>query len=80
MQIQRIRVRNFRCLRDAVLECKPLTILIGPNGSGKSSFLRALDLFYIPIQVVREEVRQAAQAGGANLASREPPGAGKPGG
>jgi AAA15 family ATPase/GTPase len=41
-----LRIKNFRCLKDIVLNCERLTILIGPNGSGKSSFLRALELFY----------------------------------
>ena len=46
MIIKSIRIRSFRCIRDATLPCEQLTALVGPNGSGKSSFLRALALFY----------------------------------
>lgn len=44
--IKSLHISNFRCIKDATLECDNLTALIGPNGSGKSSFLRALDYFY----------------------------------
>ncbi|SRR6266545_2465395 len=40
--IQRVRIKNFRCLRDVELELSPLTLLVGPNASGKSSILKAL--------------------------------------
>jgi len=46
--IKSIRVQNFRCIKDATLDCENLTVLVGPNGSGKSSFLRALEIFYNP--------------------------------
>jgi predicted ATP-dependent endonuclease of OLD family len=46
MIIKTIHIRNFRCLKDVVLNCDPLTILVGPNGSGKSALLKALQLFY----------------------------------
>jgi hypothetical protein len=46
MIVKAIRVRNFRCLLDATLDCESLTALVGANGSGKSSLLRALELFY----------------------------------
>lgn len=48
MVIKTIRIKNFRCIKDAELQCEDLTILIGPNGSGKSAFLKALDFFYDP--------------------------------
>ena len=46
--IRRIRVKHFRSLLDASLNCDRLTALVGRNGAGKSSFLRALELFYDP--------------------------------
>lgn len=46
MLIEKIHVRNFRSLRDATLECDPLTAILGRNGTGKSSVLHALDYFY----------------------------------
>ena len=42
--IDRLRVRNFRCLRDVEVPLGPLTFLIGPNNTGKSSFLDAVGL------------------------------------
>jgi predicted ATPase len=37
-RIQRITIRNYRALRDLVLDdVTPLTVLLGPNGSGKST-------------------------------------------
>lgn len=46
MWVKSVRLNNYRSVKDAVLECEPLTALVGANGSGKSSFLRALELFY----------------------------------
>jgi len=55
MIIRSVRVRNFRCIRDATLTCSCLTALVGANGSGKSSFLHALDVFYAPAAEYSEE-------------------------
>jgi len=42
-RIEKLRVRNFRALRDLELrDITPLTVLVGPNGSGKSTFLRGI--------------------------------------
>ncbi|WP_290055801.1 AAA family ATPase [Amycolatopsis solani] len=42
--IERIRIRNFRVLRDVELDgLTPVTALLGPNGSGKSTVFDALD-------------------------------------
>lgn len=40
--IQKLRVANFGCVRDATVELEPLTVLVGPNDSGKSMLLKAL--------------------------------------
>ncbi len=42
--LNRVKVQNFKCLRDVDVELGPFTVLIGPNDSGKSSFLAALQL------------------------------------
>lgn len=45
MQIQRLDIRNLRCLRDLSLHPLPsLNLLIGDNGAGKTSVLEALHL------------------------------------
>ena len=48
MNIQEVRIRNFRSILDETLPCDSLTALVGRNGAGKSSFLSALELFYNP--------------------------------
>lgn len=42
--LSKIKIKNFRCLRDASLDLAPLTFIVGPNGSGKSSILMAIQL------------------------------------
>ncbi len=46
MLIKTVEVKNFRAIRDEVLQCDDLTALVGRNGGGKSSFLYAIDIFY----------------------------------
>lgn len=38
----RLRIKNFRSIRQQELELAPLTLVYGPNGAGKSSLLYAL--------------------------------------
>ncbi|MGE3171659.1 MAG: AAA family ATPase [Planctomycetota bacterium] len=40
--ITRLRVQNYRCLRDVEMTLEPLTVFVGANASGKSSALRAV--------------------------------------
>ncbi len=40
--IKRLRVRNFKALRDVDIKLTPIHVLIGPNDSGKTSILDAL--------------------------------------
>lgn len=46
MQIQKLRVVNYRAIHDAEMVVTPVTAIIGENNSGKSAFLRAIDLFF----------------------------------
>jgi len=43
-RITRVRLENFRSIRQCDVALEPLTLLVGPNGSGKSNFLDALGL------------------------------------
>lgn len=43
--VERLRVRNFRCIKDAAFSLTPLHALIGPNDSGKSTLLEAISTF-----------------------------------
>lgn len=38
--------KNYRCLKDVLIPCDILTVLVGRNGVGKSCLLSALKLFY----------------------------------
>jgi len=40
--VERLRVRDFRCIKEADFPLTPLHALIGPNDSGKSTLLEAL--------------------------------------
>jgi predicted ATPase len=42
--ITKLRIQNFKCLRDVTIELGGLTVLIGLNDSGKSSILEAIHL------------------------------------
>lgn len=47
MNISKIKIKNFRLLKDSVLEMNNnLSLLIGRNNSGKTSFLVLFDKFY----------------------------------
>jgi putative ATP-dependent endonuclease of the OLD family len=48
MRITRLRIRNYRCIREATLDCGAFTAMLGANGVGKSTFLRAVEAFYSP--------------------------------
>lgn len=41
--IDKIRIKNFRALKDIEVNLKPITILVGANNSGKTTLLRALN-------------------------------------
>ena len=55
MIISKIEVNNFRCIKNATLECDNLTAIVGRNGAGKSSFLYALEIFYDTAAQVSDE-------------------------
>jgi putative ATP-dependent endonuclease of the OLD family len=43
IQIERIRIKNFRALRDVEVVLNKLSLLVGTNNAGKTTFLRALN-------------------------------------
>jgi AAA15 family ATPase/GTPase len=43
--ITKLRIRNFRSLRDVEMNLQQINLLIGPNNSGKSNLLKALEFF-----------------------------------
>ncbi|MES2846133.1 MAG: AAA family ATPase [Pseudomonadota bacterium] len=48
MILKRVRVQNFRAIRDAEVHFGRHTSILGGNGAGKSTILRAIDRFYAP--------------------------------
>ena len=50
MQIGRIAIRNFRCLEEISVDFGNLTSLVGANNAGKSTILKAIDIFFSPLQ------------------------------
>ncbi|MEX2169817.1 MAG: ATP-binding protein [Pirellulales bacterium] len=42
--LNRVQIKEYRCLREVDVPLKPLTVLIGPNNTGKSAFLSAIRL------------------------------------
>ncbi|MCK4330607.1 ATP-dependent endonuclease [candidate division WOR-3 bacterium] len=55
MIIKSVEVKNFRSIREAILDCDNLTAIMGRNGAGKSSFLHAIDSFYDIVAPISEE-------------------------
>lgn len=45
MLVTKIKIQNFKAIRNLSLDLKPLTVIVGPNGSGKTSVLEAITLF-----------------------------------
>ena len=42
--INKLSIRNFKCLRNVEVDLQRFTVFVGPNGSGKSSLLQALEV------------------------------------
>lgn len=42
--LQRIRIENFKSLKNVTLDLQRVNVLIGPNNSGKTNVLKALEL------------------------------------
>ncbi len=47
--LQKIRIQNFRSLKDITVDLQQVNLLIGPNNSGKSNFLKAIEFFSLHI-------------------------------
>lgn len=46
MNIESLRIENFRAFKDEIIDFDDYTSLIGPNGVGKSTVFHALNLFF----------------------------------
>lgn len=46
MKIKSVRIRNFRSIKEQIIELGDYTCFVGANGSGKSNVLHALNVFF----------------------------------
>ena len=46
MKISKIRIANFRSIKDMTIDIQNYTSILGSNGAGKSNVLRALSIFF----------------------------------
>lgn len=46
MKLKRVRVQNYRSIKDITVELDSHTVIVGGNGAGKSTILRAIEKFY----------------------------------
>jgi len=51
VKIKSVQIRNFRSIKDQVIEFDDYTCLVGANGSGKSTILHALNVFFRESQI-----------------------------
>lgn len=56
MVIKKIKIKNFKTLKDFEIEPKPLTLLFGANSSGKSNFIRAMLFFKKNVLPLKENI------------------------
>ncbi len=42
--IEKVSIKNYKCLQDVQIDLERFTVFVGPNASGKTSILEAIDL------------------------------------
>lgn len=55
MKVVRLKIENFRGIRDAILHFDGHTLMVGPNNVGKSTICEALDLALSPDRLNRSQ-------------------------
>jgi predicted ATPase len=55
-QIESIKFKNFKALRDALLPLSRFTLIVGPNGSGKSTAMQAFEFLRNPDNFDLDEI------------------------
>lgn len=46
MRLKTLRLKNFRCFPDEVIEFDAYTAFVGANNAGKSALISAIDIFF----------------------------------
>ncbi|MEA5405160.1 AAA family ATPase [Arcicella sp. DC2W] len=52
--LRKVRIQNFKSLKDVTLELQKVNLLIGPNNSGKSNFLKGLEFVSYDFEKMNE--------------------------
>ncbi|MBB6004312.1 AAA family ATPase [Arcicella rosea] len=55
--LRKVRIQNFKSLKDVTLELQKVNLLIGPNNSGKSNFLKGLESMNYDFESMNNQVR-----------------------
>lgn len=45
MNINKIRIQNYKSIKDIEFDLKDVNLLVGPNNSGKTNILEAINFF-----------------------------------
>lgn len=56
MRLKRLKIHNYRSIKDLEMECQPMVVLIGPNNHGKSNVLKALEFGLSSVKLEREDL------------------------
>ena len=46
MALIRVKIQNFKSIKNTVIALKNLSLMIGENGAGKTNILEAIEYFY----------------------------------
>jgi recombinational DNA repair ATPase RecF len=46
MKISKIRIYQFRSIKEAIIDCKDFNVFVGQNNCGKTNFFEAIEWFY----------------------------------
>ena len=57
LQINRLRIRNFKSIKNVMLDCKRINVFIGEPNTGKSNILEAIGLLSYPSRFAVEKLR-----------------------
>ncbi len=55
MEIQRIKIHNYRSIVDAEIECDKFLMFVGANNAGKSNVINAIRCFYGDLKWTEED-------------------------
>ncbi len=69
MQLQRVKIHNFRSILDADFDLEKYSLLVGENNAGKTNIITALIIFYeddIKFEMIFQNAIQSTKKAGLN--------------